>query len=141
MTQNKVMKKIKIKGRPQKVVVTDSFGFIAVSKTKIKKGELIEKIVLYTINGEKIKSTNFGHKKRIVCMTKALSKPGGFDFLIIADNSNCIYVFEAFYMIIGEPVFKCNCKIIEIKYIRELSLIIAFCEDGIASIIYYPIIC
>ena len=140
LSKMKVDKLIKVKGRPQKVVVTDGFGFVAVSMTKIKNGDLIEKLVLYSINGVKIKSLKFDKNKRIVALNKAMSSPGGFDFLIVADSCNCIYVFEAFYMKLGEPIFKCNTKIIKIKYLREESLLVVCCEDGTASVIYYPII-
>ncbi|KAK8847191.1 hypothetical protein M9Y10_019774 [Tritrichomonas musculus] len=139
LNKMKVNRSIQINGRPKKMIVTDVFGFVIVLLTKIKNDRLIEKVVLFNINGEKIRSTKI-EKKTIVAMTKASSLPGCFDFLIVADDSNFIYVFEAFYLQIGEPVFRCNSRIIKLMYNIEESLIVAFCEDGTASIIYYPII-
>lgn len=127
-------------GRPQNIIVSDVFGFVAVSVTKIENGDLMEKLVLYSINGEFIRSTEWDSKRRIVAMTKASSLPGAFDFLIVADDSNYIYVFEAYYLNFGDPIFKCNSKIKKLTYIKEESLIIAFCEDGTAAVIYKPII-
>ncbi|KAK8841194.1 hypothetical protein M9Y10_027394 [Tritrichomonas musculus] len=134
-----VNRMVETKGRPQNIIVTDGFGFVAVSITKFKNGDLFEKLVLYSINGEKIRSVKLEEKKRIMAMTKASSLPGAFDFLIVADSNNCIYVFEAFYLNFGEPIFRCNSKIKKLTYVAEESLIIAFCEDGTAAVIYYPI--
>ena len=77
---------------------------------------------------------------KIICITKALSSPGSFDYLIVADNENRIYVFEAFYLKFDKCIFKCDSQIIKLTYIQEEKLIVAFCKDGTAYIIYYPII-
>ena len=66
----KVNKIIKIKGKPKKIIETDVFGFVAVLMTKTKNGELIDKIILFTINGEKIRSLKLEKNKKIVEITK-----------------------------------------------------------------------
>lgn len=53
-----------------------------------------------------------------------------FDYLIASDDLNRIFVLEAFSMKFEELEFNCNSKIIQLKYDREESLIIAMCDDG-----------
>lgn len=123
----KINRVIKTEKMPQKIIITDNFGFIVVL--------FQNKLDLYNINGEKIKSLNID----VVSMTMASSLPGKFDYLIIADKNNRISVFEAFYMKIGKSIFQCKSKVQELAYIKEESIIIAFCENSTASVIYYPI--
>lgn len=134
-----VNRMIETKGRPQKIIVTDSFGFVVAFLTKIEEGKLIEKIALYDINGEEIRTKELNPERHIVAMTKALSIPEAFDFLIVADDLNHIFVFEAFYLEFGQPIFQTQSRILKLVYYQEECLIIAFCADGTAAVIYYPI--
>lgn len=67
-------------------------------------------------------------------MTCASSMPGCFDYLIASDDLNRIFVLEAFSMKFEELEFNCNSKIIQLKYVREESLIIAMCDDGSVNV-------
>ncbi|KAK8838288.1 hypothetical protein M9Y10_035711 [Tritrichomonas musculus] len=140
LNKMKVNHVVKTDGKPQKIIFTKTFSFFVVSLSRIENGEVIEELVLYSINGEKIRSITLENNKRIVAMTRACSHPGAFDYLIAADNDNNIYVFEAFYLKFGEPIFECKSKINKLTYIHEESLIVAFCEDSTAIVIHYPII-
>ncbi|KAK8849353.1 hypothetical protein M9Y10_018751 [Tritrichomonas musculus] len=131
---------VKLKGRPQKILITDNFGFVLVLLTKIKNNNIIEKLVLYSVNGEKIRSRKIYKNNRIIEMINTSSFPGKFDFIIATNEKNQIFVFEAFYLNVGKPIFVCKSKIIKITYLKEESLIFAFCEDGTVSVIHYPII-
>lgn len=103
----KIKKAIEISGKPINII-TDTFGFVIVSMLKYKKGVEIEKLVLFSINGEKIRTCKLDNCIRIVAITKATSFPGSFDYLVVADNENYIFVFEAFYMILGNQIFSEN---------------------------------
>ena len=140
MSKANLNKIVKLKGRPQKILITDNFGFVLVLLTKIKNNNIIEKLVLYSVNGEKIRSRKIYKNNRIIEMINTSSFPGKFDFIIATNEKNQIFVFEAFYLNVGKPIFVCKSKIIKITYLKEESLIFAFCEDGTVSVIHYPII-
>ena len=136
LNKMKIKRMIEINGQPKSIIITDSFGFVVILATKYES----EKLILYNINGEKIRSHKLENNKRITAMTKTTSVPGNFDFLIASNDENYIFVFEAFYLNLGKPIFKCKSKVIKLIYIKEESLIVAFCESGTVSFIYYPIL-
>lgn len=142
LTSNKmdINRVVKTKGKPKQIIITDSFGFVVVLMEIIINYQTFENIFLFSINGDEIRSQMIQENTKIICMTKALSSPGSFDYLIVADNENRIYVFEAFYLKFDKCIFKCDSQIIKLTYIQEEKLIVAFCKDGTAYIIYYPII-
>lgn len=127
----KINRVVKTDGKPYKIIITNNFGFVVVLLSKI---DSTDELALYSINGDKIRSTSVN----ITSMEQAQSSPGKFDYLIVADTNNRIFLFEAFYLKIGKPIFQCKSKIIKLKYIKTESLILAFCEDSTVSVLLLP---
>lgn len=128
---------VKVDGRPKKIIVTDNFGFVVVLLTQRVECFVHQKLVLFNINGNEIRTLDGDD---IVQMTCASSTPGCFDYLIIADKSNRIFVLEAYSLSLKNPIFTCKSKITQLKYLRDEMLILAVCEDGTVNVIFHPII-
>ncbi|OHS97641.1 hypothetical protein TRFO_09350 [Tritrichomonas foetus] len=136
LNRGSVIRMVEVPGRPQRIIVTDSMGFVAVTITKINEGHIQDSIILYDISGEYIATTIMN--KRVTAMT-CISSADGFDYLIISDDEGNIYSFEAFYMNINEPIYKCNSQVIKIEYSKQESVIIIFCENGEVIFVYHPL--
>lgn len=135
-----VIRTIDFKVKIKNIIITGYFGFVVVfTEHVVNDMNSFEQIDLFTINGEKIKSSKLDNNMHITAITKASLLPGSFDFLIVADNLNYIYMFDAFDLVFDQPIFKCSSRVLKLFYIQSESLIIAFCEDNTSVVISYPI--
>ncbi|KAK8885304.1 hypothetical protein M9Y10_040750 [Tritrichomonas musculus] len=140
MSEMKINRVVHVNGRPKKIVITENMGLVVILLTKLVNYSYKQELAFYNINGVFVRSLEYDDK--IICeMTCASSMPGCFDYLITSDDLNRIFVLEAFSSKFEELEFKLNCnsKIIQLKYIREESLIIAICNDGSVNVIFYYI--
>ncbi|OHT13798.1 hypothetical protein TRFO_16026 [Tritrichomonas foetus] len=124
-----------IDGRPQKILITESMGFVVVYLTKINHGKLYHYLNLYTINGDLIKSK----ESALVSVITSAKNTSGFDYLILADSNNNIFIFEAFYLDFKAPFYSCDSKVISLYYINDLSFIVVICENGTMHFIFQSI--
>ena len=80
--------------RPEKVLITPSWGFIVVYLTRIENNGIEHQIGVYTINGDLIRKTRI---EDALTLMNVWSSPASFDYVVISDVSNHVYMFEAFY--------------------------------------------
>ncbi|KAK8890749.1 hypothetical protein M9Y10_035534 [Tritrichomonas musculus] len=130
-----VDKMVELDGKPNKIIVTDNWGFVVVFMIKKDKNTLS----VFTINGDAVKSKDLDVNLRIVDMITVSSVPGGFDYIIVADSSRNISVYEAFDFRIEKEINISQGEIRKLVYIKELALLIVFCEEGNSHLIYLPI--
>ena len=111
------------KMRPLSILITPSWGFVAVYMTELAKGEMNHFIKLYTVNGDFIRSIPIHFP---VTTWNSFNTVSGFDYIVLANNSNKVYLFEAFYLNIGEPVYSSDFPVSALSYIiNESCLVIA----------------
>ena len=138
LSEMKINRVVHVNGRPKKIVITENMGLVVILLKKLVDFSVKQELSFYNINGEFIRSLEYDDKT--LCeMTYASSMPGCFDYLIVADDLSRIFIFEAFSSKFEEIKFKCNSKIIQLKYIKEESLIIVICDDGCVNVIFYYI--
>lgn len=136
----KINKIVEISGKPNKIIITENFGFVVVSSIEMNNGNIHQNLTLFNVNGEKNRELKCGNEISFVDLICVSSSPGGFDYIIAGDEENRIFVFEAFYLDLGEPIFTCHFRIKNLNYIKEKSAIIVFSDVGIAYVIIHPII-
>jgi hypothetical protein len=84
----------------EKIIITKGFGFIVVS--------LVSKLAVYTINGVLISELDID---QTIYRWSQFVNNRGFDFLLVADDSGAISVFEVFNLKHSPAVFHCHTKI------------------------------
>ena len=124
---------ISLNGRkPISVEITKTWGFIVLFEYEIINNQKCYYLDLYSINGEKISERKIDFY--IVTLT-CFSSFDGFDFIILADNHNKIYVFEAYYLQIGEPIFRSPVNIFKLFYWNDFKTIVSICQNGTTFLI------
>jgi hypothetical protein len=79
-----------------------------------------------------IKSVPFGG---VVNDWIAITSPGGFDFLILSSGARKIFAFEAFFMDVGQPIYRCPSDLVCLGFSKKSNLIIAVTTDGKAHVV------
>lgn len=96
LQRRKVMMTVVMSGHtPHRILVSRSMGFILVySSSATEPGTFL---TLFTVNGEKIKTVNFGVSEKITGMEQFVDHKR-FDYVMFATSSGKVYVFELYYM-------------------------------------------
>lgn len=118
--------------RPQIISVTSSWGFILVYVTKIVDFSVKHILKLFNINGEFLREREV--ESQIVILQSFTSRDG-FDFICMADEKGRVFIFEAFFLNIGEPVTKYSPQICAMKYFKDMECLCLIGTDGKVSII------
>lgn len=127
LSSGQVVKVFELPGKANDVIITPKWGFVLVYLSNIIDGILHHYIHLYSINGDLINSIEV---KRKVKYWTSFSSPSDFDFIVIVDDDDEIYLFEAFYLDINQKLYKVSSRVITIEYIYVLSTLCVMCEDG-----------
>ncbi|OHT11820.1 hypothetical protein TRFO_18609 [Tritrichomonas foetus] len=109
---------------PRKVMITKKWGFVVVYGEIGPKKNVIN---VYTIHGDLIrrKEINFP----INCWT-SFSSRSDFDYVVAADGTGKLYLFEAFYANINESFYDCQNSISHIVFSSEMAVAFAFSNNG-----------
>jgi hypothetical protein len=113
--------------RPIMILVTPAWGFVLVYLRELADGLLRHMLMLYTVNGDFIREIEI---KSGVAVWDARQDDEGFDWVAMAlDNGDC-YVFEAFWLNIGEQVFETRSTVVGIGFSRAIQTVIAVLGNG-----------
>jgi hypothetical protein len=124
------------KCRPKKVVITPGWGFIVVFSKEISVDAVLPALTVLTLNGEFIGQTH------LLCPIRhwtAWSSRNGFDFLLMSDCNNCVYVFEAYFAVVGEPVAKFSLEIVGLHFDIDEEKILVVLESGDIHVVRYAV--
>ena len=94
-TLKSVVRSIPLDGRPERVLITPSWGFIVVYLTKIEDNAIKHQLAVLTVNGILIRKANI---EDAVTMFSVWSSPASFDYVLMGDVMNRVFAFEAFYI-------------------------------------------
>lgn len=132
MTTHSIVKIVELDAKPIQLLITPSWGFIAVYMKSISIGNLSHSFAVYGTNGYLLRKVEIenGVKKMI-----SWKDEKGFDFISYVDSQNKIFVFEAFYCEIGDPVYELSSNAIDIEYMESYHAIVALCDDGMNYVI------
>jgi hypothetical protein len=104
---------------PERILVTDGWGFILVASQS--------RISLFDVNGKLLRS--IGVTINIVAWcTWRDSK--GFDFVGLADDNGKIFVCEAFYLEFGDYVAFCRGSVVALEFVNEVIGLTAITSAG-----------
>ncbi|OHS99463.1 hypothetical protein TRFO_08405 [Tritrichomonas foetus] len=109
---------------PQKILITESWGFVVVITSNF--------IFLISPNGKIIHKCD---KKVEFSYLTTFQSTEGFDFIVASDSKGLIYLFEAFFLQIGEQIFNCRTEVRSISYSKIDKSLTVISEDNRAFII------
>ncbi|OHT07916.1 hypothetical protein TRFO_05026 [Tritrichomonas foetus] len=113
---------------PVFVKITPGWGFILVYSTKEFKGQIISFLSLYDVDGQFIRRKQLDFA--ISCWETYMSIDG-FDYVAAAGKNGIIYLFEAFYLDIGEAGLpRNNSKVKSLMYSPSKGLLFALRKNG-----------
>ncbi|KAK8860227.1 hypothetical protein M9Y10_011892 [Tritrichomonas musculus] len=123
-----VVKTVNLNGmKPMKLLITPSWGFVAVSIAELEEGKIIDYIKLFTINGDLIISRKI---KSHVQAWKAFSTYHGFDYILMADSNNDCFFFEAFYLNIEKPFYTSDKQVSALAYVQNCNCVVLAADSG-----------
>ncbi|EAY23633.1 Beige/BEACH domain containing protein [Trichomonas vaginalis G3] len=128
LTSGQIAKVVELDGfRAKHVIITPSWGFVAVHATKIANGMLQHQIFLISPNGDIIvkRKSDAG-----VESWTSESTSSGFDVIGMVDEIGNVFVFEAFYVDLGRKVFSTNTKVVSVRIDPEDNVLILILETG-----------
>jgi len=126
--KNRVSKMIPFtNGSIKRIIVTPTWGFVLVFSEIISNKGLFYEISLFSPNSHQIRSETISEK--ITCWD-SFSSPNGFDFIIAATEKGNIYVFEAFFLKLGTPLFSGQLVLNSISYIKDNSIAVGTHNRG-----------
>ena len=129
MTSRSIVKVLKLKTlRPMSILVTPSWGFILVYLQGIERGQVKHYLSVYNINGTSIVKRQ-PIPNGVNCWTSWRSV-SGFDFVLMADDKDIVYAFEAYYGQIGEKRYISPCPISALHYIPNQRVAVVLSNDG-----------
>lgn len=113
----------------KKILITPSWGFILTCIDAIKKkdGKVVHILSLFNINGNLIRTKEIDF---VVSSWTSWSCEKGFDYVLFSDDNGKLFMFEAFYLDVSRPFYRCQTQIISVKYIVEEMIVIAVSKDG-----------
>ncbi|KAK8866948.1 hypothetical protein M9Y10_009917 [Tritrichomonas musculus] len=123
--------------RPTKLLITNSWGFIVTyATTEIGPGGEKSKqfIFVHNINGTFIRSVQLTGPITAWC---AFSSNSDFDYLAISFDQGKLHLFEAFYLDIGDPFYRCYNPVVNLFYLKDSRMIVAVKDDG--NVVFHPI--
>ena len=127
-----VTKTINLNGmRPIKLLITPSWGFVAVYLIEVDKGKLNYYIKLYTINGDFIRSKKLDHP---VHAWKAFHTFHDFDYILMANSEFEVFLFEAFYLNIGNSIYSSDKPISDLAYVKSANCVVLASDVGNLSL-------
>jgi hypothetical protein len=127
-TSRTVVHVLKLGNRcPKKILITKKWGFVVVYETETKGGDVSQWIEVFTIDGL------FVRREKCPCdvqVWSTFSNTKGFDYIAMTGHTGALYVFEAFYLRMGPPLFRCVWKLVGLSYSEDLRIVCAVDVTG-----------
>jgi hypothetical protein len=123
--------------RPKKVMITPGWGFIVLHCKEGAGQETRFSMRILTLNGQLVGKMELPYA---VKRWTAWTSRDGFDYVLFSDTKNCIYVFEAYFAVLGDPVAKFDTEVIGLHYALDDEKIIVVRESGHIAILPYQIL-
>jgi hypothetical protein len=121
---------------PILVAITHGWGFICVYARQVKEGVLKHILVLYTVNGDVIRQTEI---PSAVQAWTTFKDADGFDYIVLAlTDLNC-YLFEAFYLDLGDPIHSIKSAAVVVSYFLEIQMLVIVSVDGLIDFVPYVV--
>lgn len=119
-----------LEGKPNLLEITKSMGYVVVQISKIVDAKIQSELQLFNINGKLINAKTYTSK--ITTMTSFKRNYDGLDFIVCANEDGNVFLFEAYYLDLGDPLNSepFECKIIKLDVYYEDQVIIVFFENG-----------
>jgi hypothetical protein len=121
-------------GKPKKILVTPCWGFLAVHVKEVSTTKIQYALALFTLNGM------FITRMILPCPVRrwaAWTSRNGFDYILLSDVNNCVYAFEAYYAVLGDPIATFEAEIVGLHYYLEDEKIVVVLESGDVCILPY----
>ena len=117
---------------PEKILVSEEWGFVIVYETEVKMGQVSRYIEVFTIDGILV-----GRKQVQFTVTAwcTMSNGSGRDYVALSDHRGRMYLFEAFYLDIGEPFHRTVENITHMVYVDSIMSISAVSSSGVCFIV------
>jgi hypothetical protein len=114
---------------PQKVIVTNGWGFIVVHGCagEYVQGKPHYRFAVFNINGIPVKAAQF---PGAVMDWIAVTSSRGFDFIIFSSERGKLFAFEVFFLDIGSPIHRCCCELACLGFAKKSNVIVAVTTDG-----------
>lgn len=138
VTSRSIVRVIKLHNlRPMSILITPSWGFIVVCLQAIEHGQTKHYLSVYNINGTAIRKRQ-PIPNGVSCWT-AWSSVSGFDFILMADEKDMVYAFEAYYAQIGEKRYISPSPVSSLHYIEKHHVAVILTNDG--GVTFVPCVC
>ena len=133
-THKIVTKIIDLKGKiPQKILITNAWGFVVVYEIDIEKGTEYQYIEVFTVNGDPVISKQLSFQIQQWTHWESLD---GFDYLLVLSKSGLFFTCEVFYMDLLKAIKdRIELKVLSLSYSYEFGIIVVSLSDGSIRII------
>ncbi|OHS96264.1 Beige/BEACH domain containing protein [Tritrichomonas foetus] len=118
----------------KKILITPAWGFILIYTESVKNSRIAHYISLYNINGKFIKGIEIDF---VVSDWVSWRSESGFDYVLLSDEKGRLYMFEAFYLNVKRPFFRCSTPIVKVKYLVDKMIAVAVSFNGKVFFIPY----
>lgn len=133
LTNGYVTRTFKLPHAPEMILCTESWGFICVYSHCFSEGRSRHFISLYSVNGDFVRMTEI---EDAIVTWNSFSSPDGFDYIIMAtENMNC-YMFEAFYLNPGRPLWNTRSLVAAMNYSTSEHVVVMVTVDG--NVLFFP---
>lgn len=115
---------------PLRVMITEMTGRILVhcANPKLRnENSRSDLIFMYTLNGRFVTQLSLDKSIKAWCQA---SRKDDCDFLVLADSSNSVYLYDAFNMSLVKKIFIAPAKVTHLRYYKQLDLIVIGMESG-----------
>ncbi|KAK8894389.1 hypothetical protein M9Y10_022824 [Tritrichomonas musculus] len=128
-THKDVMRIIDLHNKiPEKVLITDGWGFVVVYELNLEKGNEFQCIEVYNVNGDLIISKPLQFQLQQWTTWKSVD---GFDYLLMMSKGGIVFTCEVFYLDIIKAIKdRVELKVLSMSYSYELGIIFVGLNDG-----------
>ena len=128
LSDGSIVKIIDLDGcRPRSILITKGWGFITIYATRIVNGRLTHHILLYSVNGDFLRSVDL---QSPITAWSAYKSTSGFDYVVMADADQNMYHFEAYYLNVAQPFHKLTSKAIATSFLEDAATAITVTTNG-----------
>jgi hypothetical protein len=115
---------VRLEETPEMVLITPAWGFIIVCAVEESGGHVL---LIYDGNGRIIRKVALPGAVRQWCGWKSRD---GFDFLLIVTRDGRVFIAEAFWGVLWEPVLRASAAIVACAYCHAAGVVVLLSEDG-----------
>jgi hypothetical protein len=120
---------------PERVLITDSWGFIVTYAELNVSGKTSHSIFLHNVNGRFIRSISISFCVTAWC---TWATPKGFDYLLVANELGKLSACEAFFLRIDDPFHRCSETVVSLHYSTDLGAAVAVVKNG--HVVFIPFV-